>query len=85
MKLLIQANKDYDLLPNGLPAYKASLDTGHMGTFFAKNGGKSGKAAVNFLEWRFRGSEKGKAVLFDSKSPGSLASDHWNVTFKNWS
>jgi hypothetical protein len=56
-----------------------------MGTFFAKNGGKSGKAAVNFLEWRFRGSEKGKAVLFDSKSPESLASDHWNVTFKNWS
>jgi hypothetical protein len=72
------------LLPKGLPAYKASLDTGHGGTYSAKNGGKFAKAAVNFLEWRFRGSQQAKSVLFEEKSAGSLVSDNWNVTFKNW-
>jgi len=46
---------DYAVLPAGLPALWASLDTGHAGTYFAKNGGKDAQAAVAFLEWMFRG------------------------------
>lgn len=62
----------------------ASLDTGHGGTFFATNGGKAGKAAVAYLQWQFRGNETAKAICLDSKKQGSLVSDKWNVTYKNW-
>ncbi|KAI3336972.1 hypothetical protein HD806DRAFT_517962 [Xylariaceae sp. AK1471] len=48
------AQKDYALLNNSLPAFKASLDTGHGGTYSATNGGKFGKAVVAYLEWQFR-------------------------------
>ncbi|KAK3389554.1 hypothetical protein B0H63DRAFT_537547 [Podospora didyma] len=76
--------KDYKLLPAGLPAYKASLDTGHGGTFAATNGGKAAKGAVNYLEWQFRNDETAKAKLLDPKAAGSLVSDNWTVQFKNW-
>jgi len=72
------------LLNAGLPAYKASLDTGHGGTYSATNGGKFGKAAVAYFEWQFRNDTKSKAMLLDPKSPGSLVSDNWTVDFKNW-
>lgn len=67
-----------------MPALKASLDTGHGGTFAAENGGKFGKAAVAYLQWQFRGNETAKAVILDPKSPRSLVSENWTVDFKNW-
>ncbi|KAK4207695.1 hypothetical protein QBC37DRAFT_405979 [Rhypophila decipiens] len=76
--------KDYKLLNAGLPAYKASLDTGHGGTFAATNGGKQGKAAVAYLQWQFRNDQASKAILLDPKAPGSLVSDKWTVEYKNW-
>jgi hypothetical protein len=79
-----QAEKDYPLLPEGLPAYKATLDTGHLGTYWAANGGKAGKAAVAYLQWQFRDDPKARAICLDPKSPGSLVSDNWAVTYKNW-
>ncbi|KAI8623359.1 hypothetical protein F5Y19DRAFT_458892 [Xylariaceae sp. FL1651] len=78
------AQKDYALLNAGLPAYKASLDTGHGGTFSATNGGKFGKAVVSYLEWQFRNNTASKSVCLDSKSSGSLVSDNWTVDYKNW-
>ncbi|KAI1343447.1 hypothetical protein F5Y15DRAFT_427834 [Xylariaceae sp. FL0016] len=79
------AEKDYGLLNEGLPAYKASLDTGHGGTYNATNGGKFGKAAVAYLEWQYRADTTSRAVLLNPESDGSLVSQHWNVTYKNWS
>ncbi|KAK3897301.1 hypothetical protein C8A05DRAFT_48033 [Staphylotrichum tortipilum] len=76
--------KDYKLLPTGLPAYKASLDTGHGSTFAAANGGKAAKAAVAYLEWQFRNDEAAKKKLLDPASAGSLVSDKWKVEYKNW-
>lgn len=64
--------------------YKASLDTGHGGTYEATNGGKFGKAAVAYLEWQFREDAAGEATCKDPDSEGSLASDNWTVEFKNW-
>ncbi|KAH9905153.1 hypothetical protein F4778DRAFT_695755 [Xylariomycetidae sp. FL2044] len=78
------AEKDYGLLNEGLPAYKASLDTGHGGTYSATNGGKFGKAAVAYLQWQYRNDEAAKAILLDSEAEGSLVSQNWNVTYKNW-
>ncbi|KAF8849924.1 hypothetical protein BDZ45DRAFT_718034 [Acephala macrosclerotiorum] len=63
------AVKDYALLNEGLPTFKVSLDTGHYGTYFATNGGKFGKAAVDYLE---------------CLNPGSLVSQNWTVEYKNW-
>jgi hypothetical protein len=80
-----QAEKDYKLLNAGLPTYKASLDTGHGGTYSATNGGKFGKAVVNYLQWQWRGDAAAKAILIDPKSTGSLVSDKWVVEYKNWS
>jgi hypothetical protein len=79
-----QALKDYDLLPKGVPAMFASLDTGHMGTYAAPNAGKFGKAAVAFLEWQLRGNKDAKSKFTDPSTEGSLVSAHWNVTTKNF-
>ncbi|CAI4219571.1 unnamed protein product [Parascedosporium putredinis] len=79
------AEKDYALLPEGLSAYKANLDTGHGGTHQATNGGKFGKAAVAYLQWQFRDDEASKAICLDPEAEGSLVSDNWEVEFKNWS
>ncbi|KAK0625946.1 hypothetical protein B0T14DRAFT_89201 [Immersiella caudata] len=78
------AEKDYKLLNAGLPVYKANLDTGHGGTYSATNGGKFGKAVVNYLQWQWRGDAKAKAILLDANSAGSLVSDKWTVEHKNW-
>ena len=74
---------DYAVLPEGLPSVWSSLDTGHAGTYFAENGGKDAIAAVTFLEWWFRGDEAAKRAFTDPSSLGSLASEGWNITWKN--
>jgi hypothetical protein len=79
-----QAQKDYALLPKGLPAYKASLNTGHLGTYRGQNGGKFGKAAVAYLEWQLRGDAASKAIIMDPASAKSLVKDNWTVESKNW-
>jgi len=80
---LFQSEKDYALLPPGLPVYWTSLDTGHQGTYAATNGGKFGKTAVAYLQWQFRGNDTSKAICQDAKAPASLVSDNWKVTYKN--
>jgi hypothetical protein len=72
------------MLPQGLPAFKASLNLGHMGIFFTKQGGKYGKASVALFEWVFRGNQQGKAMWTDPKSPGSMVAEGWNVTHKHF-
>ncbi|GAB1317080.1 Chlorophyllase [Madurella fahalii] len=78
------AEKDYKLLPTELPAFKASLDTGHGSTFAAPNGGKAARAVVNYLEWQFRNDTASRARLLDPKASGSLVSENWAVEYKNW-
>jgi hypothetical protein len=84
LSLLLQSASDYGLLPATLPAFRASLDTGHLGTYSATNGGKFGKAVTAYLEWQFRANTTAKAILMDPTSAGSLVADKWNVTYKNW-
>lgn len=55
-----------------------------MGTFFTTHGGKYGAATVALLEWVLRGNETAKAIWTDPESAGSLVSQNWNVTHKNW-
>jgi hypothetical protein len=67
-----------------VPTWKGNLDAGHGGTYFAKNGGKFGKATVALLEWQFRGDEKWKAIALDAKAPGSLVLDNWKIEYKGF-
>jgi hypothetical protein len=80
----LQAQKDYDLLPKGVPALFTSLDTGHMGTYAAPNAGKFGRAGVAFLEWQFRGNNEAKDMFLNPAAVSSFVKDNWNVTSKNW-
>jgi hypothetical protein len=75
----VQSKRDYGNLTAGLPAYWASLDTGHMATYAAPNGGKFAKAAVQFLQWQFRGDAKAKEYCMEG-----IKKDNWNVKYKNW-
>jgi len=80
-----QAKKDYALLPAGLPAAFASLDTGHGGTFAATNGGKAAIAAVNYLEWQMRGNASAKAMWLEPKGANGLTTQGFpEVMTKNW-
>jgi hypothetical protein len=54
-----------------------------MGTYFAQDGGKFGKAAVAYLEWQFRNDAKSKAIA-TGKGPGSLVAQNWQVEYKNF-
>jgi hypothetical protein len=77
---LSQSAKDYALLNAGLPKLRASLDTGHGGTFSATNGGKQGKAAVAYLEWQWRSNATAKSYILN----GGLTKDNWVVESANW-
>ncbi len=55
-----------------------------MATYISKDGGKFAKAAVNYLQWQFRGDKKAKEACLNAEAPGSLVSQGWNVTHKNW-
>ncbi|KAF1995130.1 hypothetical protein P154DRAFT_612071 [Amniculicola lignicola CBS 123094] len=72
--------KDYALLNAGLPKLRVNLETGHGGTFSATNGGKQGKAAVNYLEWQWRDNATAKAYILN----GGLVKDNWVVEQANW-
>ncbi|KAF2666033.1 cysteine proteinase [Microthyrium microscopicum] len=61
--------KDYNNnIPKTIPALKASYNSGHMGTYFAANGGTYGKAAVNWFNWQLKNDTTGKAAF----QPGGL-------------
>ncbi|KAF2664700.1 hypothetical protein BT63DRAFT_464788 [Microthyrium microscopicum] len=77
------AKSDYPALPAENVVINAELQSGHLGTFFGKDGGKYGDAVAALFDWVFRGDAKAKAQWTDPKSPGSLISQNWNVTMRN--
>jgi len=75
--------KDYQVLPPNIPALVASINSGHMGTYFQANGGTYGKAAVAWFNWQFKNDSAGKALFL---SPGSaLTKDGWTIKSRNFS
>jgi hypothetical protein len=82
--LLIKGEKDYKDLPKGIPVIKVSLDTGHMGTYFQRNGGKFGKAAVAYFNAVLKGDERAKAMFSSNTNDSPLVKDGWTIASKNW-
>jgi dienelactone hydrolase len=72
--------RDYGRIPSGTPAWKGNIDrVGHGGTYYETNGGLFAKAAVNWLNWRFKGQASGKTYL-----QSQAAGDGWsNVVHKS--
>ena len=77
-----QGERDYKELPSSLPVLKGELDTGHMGTYFMSQGGKSGKAAVHWLKWMFKDDATSKSYFFEKDSP--LVADGWEFVARGF-
>jgi hypothetical protein len=61
---------------------KLNLDTGHMGTYFAKYGGKFGEAAVKFLDAVFKDDATAKAAFCGPNA--ELVKKNWKIEERNW-
>jgi hypothetical protein len=71
------------VLPATVPALKASIDVGHMGTYYQKYAGKMGKAAVTFLKWQFKDDKQSKALLCNPGADSELVKIGWKIESKN--
>ncbi|KAI1848523.1 hypothetical protein JX265_013806 [Neoarthrinium moseri] len=70
------AAHDWELLPQNLPAYFASLDVGHLGTFYEPGGGLFADAAVKWLHAELMGDEESKKLLISPEGP-------WRIRLRN--
>ncbi|KAI0175155.1 hypothetical protein BJ166DRAFT_621517 [Pestalotiopsis sp. NC0098] len=74
--LFKNAGRDWDLIPKGIPAYFASLPTGHLGTLYEESGGLFAVAAVNWLNYELKGDESSKKKLLQAQDGGKIKSQN---------
>jgi hypothetical protein len=70
----LEGERDFKALPANTPSWKGNLNVGHGGTFNDTNGGKYGKAGLNWLEWIFRNDAQAKAYF-----TSGYTADGWQV------
>lgn len=70
------ARRDWGLVPDEIPAYLASLDAGHLGTFYEEAGGLFAQATVNWLDTELKGDQQSRASLLRESS-------RWRIMSKN--
>ena len=75
-----QVDSDYAKLK--VPALKATIEVGHIGTYYQKCGGKMGKAAVSFFKWQQKGDAASKAIFCDP-STSDLTKLGFKIESKN--
>ncbi|KAF2663119.1 hypothetical protein BT63DRAFT_461637 [Microthyrium microscopicum] len=76
------AERDWLNFPKTLPVVKASIDTGHLGTYWSLNGGQFGKITVAYLKYMFYADQGAKKLFLEPNS--SLVADGWNISTRNW-
>lgn len=70
-------------MPIKIPVVKLNLDVGHGGTYYEKQGGKFGKAAVAFFNWQMKGDTKAREQFLNvATSP--LTKDGWKIESRGW-
>ncbi|KAF3026474.1 hypothetical protein E8E14_012875 [Neopestalotiopsis sp. 37M] len=74
--LFKNAGRDWKLVPKGVPAYFASLPTGHLGTMYEEAGGLFAVAAVKWLDYELKGDESSKRELLQPEG-------EWQVQSQN--
>ncbi|KAK4168004.1 hypothetical protein QBC43DRAFT_297243 [Cladorrhinum sp. PSN259] len=72
--------RDYKLLPAGVPSWKGNLNVGHGGTYSDKDGGKFGVAAVAYFDWLLRGNATASKFFTDGTDAEKAG---WKVESKN--
>lgn len=70
-----KVQRDYPKLT--VPALKASLNVGHMGTYLSKAGGSFGKAVVGYLMWKQKGDESYRSLFCNPDANSTLIKDGW--------
>lgn len=70
------ASRDWELLSEDARAYFASLDVGHLGTFYEENGGLYAEAAVKWLNAELKGDKSSKDSLL-------APNESWTIRSRN--
>jgi hypothetical protein len=66
-----------------VPVLVANSESGHLGTYYQKQGGKMGKVAVAFLKWRFRGDQEAKKLFCDATADSQFIKWGFDIRSKN--
>ena len=72
---------DFALI-QGVPAFLANLDVGHMATYAEPNGGKFGEVVSAWLEWQLKDDDKA-GMMFVGPQCGLCSDPKWKVQWKN--
>ncbi|MBJ7471200.1 MAG: dienelactone hydrolase family protein [Solirubrobacteraceae bacterium] len=74
--------RDYTRLPAGLPAFLASDNSGHFGTWFNQNGGSYAQTLKDWILYRINGNATA-AKRFVGPTCGLCTTRGWSVKSKN--
>jgi hypothetical protein len=74
---------DYKALPSTIQSLKATVDVGHMGSYYQKSGGRMGKAASAFFKWQFKGDTASKALFCSPTTDSFLGKLGFQIESKN--
>lgn len=74
--------RDFGRLPAGLPAFLASSNTGHMGTYWNKDGGTYSQILKDWVLWTVKGSAAAGA-RFTGNPCGLCTVPGWTVQRRN--
>ena len=72
---------DFELI-QGVPAFLANLDVGHMATYAEPNGGKFGEVVGAWLKWQLKDDQKA-GTMFVGPQCGLCSDPKWKVEWKN--
>ncbi|EOA81302.1 uncharacterized protein SETTUDRAFT_98884 [Exserohilum turcica Et28A] len=72
------AERDYKNMPATTPVWKGNIPVGHGGTLFDKDGGRFGKAILNWMLWTMKGDLKAKTYFTSGYS-----ADGYSVQSRN--
>jgi hypothetical protein len=71
---MTQGERDFKNLAAGVPSWKGNIPVGHGGTLGDANGGRFGKAILNWMLWTMKGNTNA-ANYFTS----GYQADQWQV------
>ena len=67
--------RDFKALPASTPSWKGNLPLGHGGDLFSGNGGKFGRAIINWMEYLFKNNTQAAKFVLSNGYSG----DGWQV------
>jgi hypothetical protein len=78
----VQGVRDYGLIQKG-PSLLADIEMGHIGSYYQKSGGRMGKIAVRFLQWKFKDQKDLKEEFCGNSTSSELVKLGFKIQSKN--